>query len=250
MIKVVIVDDEEPAILELKFLVEKYDEVEVIACYDKPKKALKEIPLINPDVVFLDIEMPNIDGITLASKLINKCNDLFVVFATAFEDYAIRAFEINAVDYILKPIDEGRLENTIKRIANKIKINEVRPDYEKVFHKFIEKKEKKKVPVWENDCIVLLDLENIIYCMAEEGKVKIYGINGIYRYEQNLTILETYLKDENFFRCHRSFLINIDRIQKIKPWFNNTYIVNLKGYDGDVPVSRKHMKELKKIYNF
>lgn len=114
--RIVLVDDEKPALEELSYIINKYSFIEISGTFTNPAEALEHILKEKPDVVFLDIEMPEINGFTIAREITNAEIDTIIVFVTAFDEYALKAFEVNAVDYILKPYDEKRIDQTVKRL--------------------------------------------------------------------------------------------------------------------------------------
>ncbi|NLJ87386.1 MAG: response regulator transcription factor [Epulopiscium sp.] len=249
--RIILVDDEKPALEELTYIINKYSFIELIGTYNNPTIALERILKEKPDVVFLDVEMPEINGFTIAREIIRAEMDTIIVFVTAFDEYAIKAFEVNAVDYILKPFHEERIDLTIKRIKN-ISKQHNKENNQKVIQKILEIQETKpinKLPVWKNNRILLLNPEDIIYCTMEDGKTVIVTEDERYITDGKLIYLEEILKQDGFFRCHRSFLVNLNTINEVIPWFNNTYIIKMKGIDDEIPISRRHMKEFKKLLN-
>jgi DNA-binding LytR/AlgR family response regulator len=251
MLRVILIDDEKPALEELKFILEQIRDVEVIGAYNDPVIGLEQVNKMHPDVVFLDIAMPEMDGFTVAQEIVKIDASIHIVFATAFDEYAIKAFEVNAVDYILKPFFEKRLEQTIDRIQNRKKdqSSKVETSLEKMLQAQKQKKVQRKMAVWKKDRIVLLTPEDIIYCTVDQGETILVTAKGKYRTEDTLSVLEKSLEGQNFFRCHRSFLINIDQIDEIIPWFNNTYAVKMNEVVEEIPVSRRQMKEFKELLN-
>jgi len=250
-LRIILVDDEKPALEELTYIINKYSFIELIGTYNNPTIALERILKEKPDVVFLDVEMPEINGFTIAREIIRAEMDTIIVFVTAFDEYAIKAFEVNAVDYILKPFHEERIDLTIKRIKN-ISKQHNKENNQKVIQKILEIQETKpinKLPVWKNNRILLLNPEDIIYCTMEDGKTVIVTEDERYITDGKLIYLEEILKQDGFFRCHRSFLVNLNTINEVIPWFNNTYIIKMKGIDDEIPISRRHMKEFKKLLN-
>ena len=249
--RIILVDDEKPALEELTYIINKYSFIELIGTYNNPTIALERILKEKPDVVFLDVEMPEINGFTIAREIIRAEMDTIIVFVTAFDEYAIKAFEVNAVDYILKPFHEERIDLTIKRIKN-ISKQHNKENNQKVIQKILEIQETKpinKLPVWKNNRILLLNPEDIIYCTMEDGKTVIVTEDERYITDGKLIYLEEILKQDGFFRCHRSFLVNLNTINEVIPWFNNTYIIKMKGIDDEIPISRRYMKEFKKLLN-
>jgi DNA-binding LytR/AlgR family response regulator len=248
MLKAIIVDDEELALDELSYLLESCTGVEIIGAYTNPVEALGQILIRKPDVAILDIEMPMMSGLNLAKEITEAVKNIEVIFITAFDGYAIKAFEVNAVDYMIKPVLQERLVKTIDRIKSR------RKDGSKVGSKIIDRlnsieksirQGEKKYAVWGSDGIFLLNAADIIYITIEGGNTVIYSSLGQFTDKKGIDAWEKKLGDRQFFRCHRSFLVNIDYIKKIIPYGNNSCTVLLKGKKEEIPVSRGKTKELK-----
>lgn len=246
MLSVILVDDEKPALQELAFLLGKNKHINIVGIYMDAEEALKMITQQKPDVVFLDIEMPVLNGYSIALELNKLKEKIDVVFVTAYDEYAIKAFEINVVDYILKPYDEIRIEDTINRLLKKRDDNSYRNNKNTLEDS---NKNIEKIPVWEGDCIIIIAPNDILFCTLEDGEIIIETKSKKYKSHDTLSELEQKLKKFNFFRCHRSFLINIDKIEKIIPWFNNTFVVKVKHSNAEIPVSRRQMKAFKQLLN-
>lgn len=246
MIKVVIVDDERFAIRELEYILNKYEELELAGGFTDPMEAMENINKIKPEVVFLDIDMPEISGFTMAQELLKKNENMKIIFVTAFNDYAIKAFEIDASDYILKPFSEARIDKAILKILKQGKITKDEEASE------INKGEKKvrKIPVWENDSLILIDVDDVLYCKVKDGELVIVTKKMLYKGQDTLSQMEDKLKDFNFIKCHRNYIVNLNEIQEIVPWVNGTCILKLNGIEDEIPVSRSYNKILKSIFKF
>lgn len=244
MLNVILVDDEKPALQELSFLLGRNKHINIIGIYMDASEALEAITKDNPDVVFLDIEMPVINGYAIALELEKLDIKIDVVFVTAYDEYAIKAFELNVVDYILKPYDEQRIDGTIKRLLEKRYGTESFNDTNSTCPKCIE-----KIPVWEGDCIAIISPEDILFCTLKDGDIIIETATNKYKSHNTLSELENTLKKHHFFRCHRSYLINMNKIEKIIPWFNHTFVVKVKHSNVEIPVSRRQTKTFKQILN-
>lgn len=249
MIRVMLVDDERPSLNELQYILNQIEGVKVEAMFSDAVDALQNFSVIDPDVVFLDIEMPELDGLSLAAELVQQKPDLAIIFATAFDHYALKAFEHHAMDYVLKPFEEDRIRKAVDRIQ--IRLGE-REELEERFAQIEafrrEDTQVKRVSVWVNDRIILIPLEKIAYFLAEEGTV--YLVQGIQRFELHATMaqLEARFQADGFFRSHRSFLVNLSMVEEMIPWFNNTYVIKLAGQEEEIPVSRSRVKALKEHY--
>ncbi|AGL01890.1 LytR/AlgR family response regulator transcription factor [Desulfoscipio gibsoniae] len=193
--------------------------------------AIKQINILKPDVVFLDIQMPSVSGVEV-SKAIDQ--NIKIVFITAHHDHAVEAFEIGSVDYVLKPIDEERFQLTLKRLRQ-----------------LCMPKKKDMLPIKVGSEIIFLDTDEILLIEKQKGlkKVTIYTNNNIYNSNISLNSLEFKLGKSGFVRIHKSFLVNINKIKKILPWGNKTYLVKLEGTSKEVFISRKYAPMVKLAIN-
>ncbi|WP_130807556.1 LytR/AlgR family response regulator transcription factor [Senegalia massiliensis] len=254
-LKVLVVDDELPAREEIKYLLEKYDDIDIIYEANNGIIAFDLIQKFEPDIIFLDINMPKISGIELADKIINTKNTKIplIVFITAYDEYAIKAFELNAIDYLLKPIGENRLEKTLKKIRENLKLNDekMQQNINTIVNQLQSKKQSDsiKLTLYKDGAFYPISTKDIIFSTVEDKNTVIITTKGKFIYHDSLSHLERNINKNNFFRSHRSFIINIDYIEKIEPWFNNTYNVKLKGYNEHIPVSRGQVKQFKTIMN-
>ena len=245
MLTAYIVDDEPLARDELKYLLHRTKKVKVLGDSDNMEEAIADIIILKPDLVFLDIELDEESGLDLAKQLENVDPTPAIIFATAYDEYALQAFEANTFDYILKPFDEKRIEKTLDKFMNLQKIvkeemppaNELTTDYNGRF------------PIIVDDRIVLLSHDDIIYLETSDGKVKIKTVDHEYKVDETLVSLEKKLHSKKFLRVHRSFIVNMEYITEIQPWFNSTYNLVMKD-QSKVPVSRTYVKDLKNHIGF
>lgn len=244
----ILVDDENIALDVLQEVLESISSIDVIEKYTSPTRFLEEVSIKKPDIVFLDIQMPVINGFDVAEEIIQMNIDTMIVFVTAYDEYAIKAFEINAIDYILKPISRERLESTVNRIIknNKKRINNTKTIQEINYNTL--KKNIKKVTVWKNERIFLISPAEISYCFAQDGEVNIITKeNDVYKSKYSLGFWEKKLEHYKFLRCHRSFLVNIEKIDEIIPDVNSTYLLKIKNLKEQIPVSRSYLKVFKNL---
>lgn len=248
MLKAVLVDDEPLSLDALEFVLDKNEDVKIIGKYTDPLKALEHIKKSKPELVFLDIKMPELDGFSAAQEIINMGLNTHIIFATVFEQYALKAFEIDAADYVVKPFSEKRLRLTVTRIVKRVQDRQVSacPVSALVKHNFF-RQSINKIPVWKENGIVLLDPEAILYFTMDQKRVVAHGKGDTYKSNSSLAELEEKLKSKGFFRCHKSFLINTDHIDKIVPWFNSMYMIKLRQTTEQIPVSRYYTKKLKEM---
>jgi len=245
MIRTIIVDDELPAIDELEYLLSECETIEVVNTFLNPVKALEYLLINEVDVCFVDVSMPLMNGFEFASALSRFKNPPIVVFATAYDEYAIQAFEINAVDYILKPISKERLKLTCKRIEKSI----VLESNGNVFNAVKEIKRVERIPLWKNDRMNIVPIDCIIYIEVADSKTTVYTVESEYITNDSLQYFSDLLPEDKFYRCHRNFIINLDEILEVIPWFNNTYVVKVNKYDKEIPISRRNLKQFKQLLN-
>lgn len=242
--KIVIVEDETVSNDELKHIVSKDYRFNVVEQAYDGVNALKIIEDKEPEVVFIDINIPGKDGLELAEEIKVMLPDTILIFSTAYDKYAIKAFEIKVYDYILKPYDENRIKESLNSVASIL--------YSRIYNKTIDKSVMEnikcvvnKVPCENNGRIILIDIDKIYFCYSKYEKNYLKTDKGKYYTSKTLQEL---LEKEQFFRCHRSYIVNINKIKEVYSWFNGTYkIVVDDGDNSELPVSRTHVRELKKI---
>lgn len=243
VLKVLIVDDEMLARDELKYVLQKTKEVGVIEEADCVEDALEKLMDSKPDLVFLDIQLSDDNGFEIANILKKMKNPPAIVFVTAYDQYALQAFEVDALDYILKPFDEERIAQALKKYKKRQQSETEKkqgleaPDVAAGMHKLA-------LPIDES--IVLVNIEDIVYAGLVDGKVVVKTIRDTFVTHDTLVMLEKKLPQISFLRVHRSFIVNIHHISEIQPWFNSTYNLIMKEHS-KVPVSRTYAKELKKL---
>lgn len=255
--RVVIVDDESPARDELKYLLEQMENVDIIGLARNGQEALAIIPELRPDVVFLDIQMPDISGLSVARELYQRLGpELFplLVFATAYDQHALEAFEVNAADYVLKPFSEERLQQTVQRLKHSLQekgcppeqVEGTRLDREKldrILSLLESPSPKAKLPVEENERMILLNAEEIVFAGIEGRHVLIKTLDASYATNYSLSELEERL---GLVQTHKSYLVNKEMVREIVPWFNGTYNLIMNDRDrSQIPVSRTYVKSVK-----
>jgi len=246
-INYMIVEDEIPAAEELKYILSRYDFLEICGMAHDGESGIDMIREKKPEAVFLDINMPVKNGMELAMDIKKFNNDIEIIFVTAYEEHALQAFEVDALDYILKPYDEKRIENTIHRLYNKI-LKDKDIEIPEVIDKLINQLDNKqniiqKIPCEHHGKIILVSLKDIFYCYTENEKVYIKTYKD--KYFTSYTMNKVQNKS-NFFRAHRSYLVNLDNIKELYSWFNGTYKLVMKDNENsEVPISRNNVKRLK-----
>jgi DNA-binding LytR/AlgR family response regulator len=263
-----IIDDEALARQELLYLLQSAAEVEVLAQGTNGIEAVELVRTHKPDVVFLDVQMPGLDGFAVLKKLIDKKTELpQIVFATAFDQYAVRAFEVNAVDYLLKPFDRKRVLKTVEkvraRIASKtgleISASEATTTDARLDEllRLVEERTQPtkansgKVVVRAQSRLFLVDQREICFASIEDGTISVVtrNIEG----ESNCRTLDELtdqLDGEAFWRAHRSFVVNIQHIREVVPWFKSSYQLRMDdAKKTEIPVSRAQTKRLRELFN-
>ncbi|WP_409347282.1 LytR/AlgR family response regulator transcription factor [Paenibacillus sp. MBLB4367] len=248
MMKAYIVDDEPLARDELAHILRRSKRVEIAGEAECVEDALEDIRRVKPDVVFLDIQLAEDSGLDLARQLLELDYRPEIVFATAYDEYALKAFELNAMDYILKPFDEARIHRTVDKLlrlhTNRDTVHTARAD-----NKPAQKERTEKLALLVDERILLVHVSKIMYISSLEGKTIIATEEQQYKVNEPLVTYEQKLANTKIVRVHRAFLVNLDAIVEIEPWFHSTY--NLLMKDGSkVPVSRTYLKELKQLIGF
>ena len=253
-ITAVIVDDEQLAREELAFLL-KSCEIEVLAQGKNGVEGVNLIKELSPDIVFLDVQMPGLDGFGVIKKLLDRKVTLpQIVFATAFDQYAVRAFEVNAVDYLLKPFDKKRVGQAVEKAKSKLESPGPATDQIGALVKMLEQQQRPqaaKVLLKSAGRMFLIDQKDICYASIEDGIITVVAttMEG----QSNCRTLEELLDslDPNiFWRAHRSYLVNIQRIKEVVPWFKSSYQIRMDDKkQAEIPVSRAQTKRLRELFN-
>jgi len=247
-----VVDDEQLARAELCFQLEQLADVEVVAQAGNGVEALAETDRVEPDLIFLDIQMPGLNGFEVARRLLERQDHTpALVFVTAFDQYAVEAFEVNAVDYLLKPVDAGRLEQALARARRRLSLDRPGPvnDQLERLVRMMENRHPRRdqVAVRVGERFLLVQAEEIIYASLADESINIVTgqVAGTSNY-RTLDELQTRLDPDVFWRVHRSHLVNINKIKEIVPWFSRNYILRMKDAKGtEIPVSRTQTKRLR-----
>ncbi len=248
-ISTLIVDDEPLASDELAYLLKDFPDVEIIATGSNGLEALKLIESLEPDLVFLDVQMPGLDGMGVIQHLKERGIPLpHIVLATAFEQYAIEAFKEAATDYLLKPIEKERLALTIDRVRNameeRAKPSATAPaDTSAASH-------RNKILVRKDNRNFIVDVQDVAYATIVDGIITVVGSNleGESTYK-TIDELQASLDPELFWRVHRSWLVNINRIKEVIPWFNSSFQIRMDDKrQTEVPVSRVQTKRLRTLF--
>jgi len=252
----VIVDDEQLARDELAFLLKSIGEVDVVAQGKNGVEAVSLIREHNPDLLFLDVQMPGLDGFGVIKKLLDRKVLLpKIVFSTAFDQYAVKAFEVNAVDYLLKPFDKKRVAQSVERARAKMESNGPASEKLDTLMRMLEsqKPQTSKILLKAAGRLFLVNQKDICFASIEDGVITVVtsGASGM-EGQSNCRTLEELLDslDPNlFWRAHRSYLVNINRIKEVVPWFKSSYQLRLDDKkQTEIPVSRAQTKRLRELF--
>ncbi len=251
-ISAVIVDDEKLAREELQYLLKQVGDVEVVAQGSNGMEAVNLIREHNPDIVFLDVQMPGLDGFGVLKKLVDKRQPMpQIVFATAFDQYAVRAFEVNAIDYLLKPFDKKRVQQSVQKARIKLSAT---PQNEKLesLVKMLESQrpQASKILLRSGGRMFLVDQKDVCFASINEGVITV--VTHTMEGHSNCRTLEELIEmlDDNFFwRAHRSYIVNINRIKEVVPWFKSSYQLRMDDKkQTEIPVSRAQTRRLRELF--
>jgi DNA-binding LytR/AlgR family response regulator len=243
-LKVLIVDDEYPARQELSCIFEEIGNIEVVAECHSGEEAYRTLQEATVDAVFLDIQMRTMDdGLIAAEKIMKLPRKPKIVFTTGFSQFAVQAFELEAVDYVLKPYSRERLELTVERLTREEKA--IAPPS---FSDPGRPPEQVRISVWHNDRLLVLLPSEIFFVGAEQKrKTLLCTEKGDFTTTMSLKAVQERLANCGFLRTHKSFLVNMSKVREIVPWFNDTYILSLEGCSvKDIPVAKHFMQEFKR----
>lgn len=246
-IRTIIVDDVELARARVKILLDDDEEIEIIGEAANGREAVELIRNLKPDLVFLDIQMPKTDGFDVIETIGVK-NMPSVVFVTAFDEFALRAFDTGAVDYLLKPFNEERLKTAVTRAKREIRREIPAGEIEEKLHRLLAEikqppKYLKRIPVKQKDGMILVLTEDIDWIAAAGHYLELHTEQKTYLIREKISDFETKLDPENFVRIHRSIILNIDRIKSLHPLFNGDHLVILQ--DGtELNLSRTYHEKL------
>lgn len=237
MLRCIIVDDEHAVISELEFLIESIDEIKVIATYTDGIQALENITDMNIDIALLDIEMPEITGIELAKRINEIDENVNIIFTTAYKQYALDAFEIGAVHYLLKPIRKEKLITAIDRVRepvdNQIKVIKGKSDL------------PEKISVKGNNSTTFTKIKDIIYIESLSGKTFLVTKKEKLESKEKLQFWQKELSEVGFLRCHRSYIVNMEYVYRIKRILGSAYELLLDYKEIIIPVGKTNLQEVK-----
>lgn len=251
-LRALVVDDEQLAREELCFLLESVPAVEVVGQASNGLEAVELFERLSPELLFLDIQMPGLDGFQVVRELMGRAELPQFIFVTAYDRYAIKAFEVNAVDYLLKPVEKARLKEAISRTSSRdAGGSPIKSQLERLLGALERGSTLKQLVVKVGDRFLLVASQDLIYASVEDGVVtiatdRVTGASNVRTLEE----LSARLDPAVFWRVHRSYIVNLQRIKEVIPWFNRT--IQLKMADRaetEIPVSRSQTRRLKNHLN-
>lgn len=238
--KAIIVEDEIPAKEELEYLIHTHSNIDIVASFDDGLDVLKFFQEEEVDAIFLDINIPSLDGMLLAGSISKFAKKPYIIFTTAYKEHAAQAFELEAFDYVLKPYDEKRIAAMLSRLETAFKKEKQTQDETSPDRNY-------RVNLRKNENIIVTDVNDIYYAEASEKMTLVYTEAEEYNMPMSITEFHDKLPQDLFFRCHRSYSVNLSKIHEIVPWFNNTYLLRLKDIKAEIPVSRSKTKAFRQI---
>ncbi|MCC7123841.1 MAG: response regulator transcription factor [Acidobacteria bacterium] len=248
LLTAVVVDDEAHARDELCFLLGQLEGVEVVGQAADGLEAVDTIQRLDPDLAFLDIQMPGLTGLDVVRRLQDAGSGASVVFVTAFDHRAVEAFEVNAVDYLLKPIDASRLSTAVQRVrSRRSDAPPLGEQLERLVRLMATPNRPTQLAVKIGERFVLVQAEEILYASVVDDSINIVTgqVSGTSN-DRTLDELQARLDPAVFWRVHRSHLVNINKIKEIVPWFSRNYILRMKDAKAtEIPVSRVQTRRLR-----
>lgn len=244
-IRAMIAEDEQMARKELLYLLNNEEDIILTPHAETGEQVIELYFEHKPDVIFLDVEMPEMTGIEAAQYIVNRGEAIpLFVFTTAYDEYAIDAFEVEAVDYLLKPYEETRFKKTLDRIRKIIANRNVEKEDEKEIDTSVS-----KLLIDDGERMVVVSPESIYYAVPNKRLLEIHTEDQVIMSRMTLQELEEQLKGHSFFRPHRSYLVNLNHVLEITPWFNGTSNLTLKDKQRTkIPVSRSASKTILKLF--
>ena len=249
-LRTVVVDDEQLAREEVCFLLGEIGGIEVVGQAANGLEALKVIEAESPDLVMLDVQMPGLSGFEVARRLAEGRDDPQLVFVTAFDQHAIHAFEVNAVDYLLKPVEAARLITAVERVRRRLASERGRSatELDRLVQLLSQRQEhREQLAVRIGDRFLLIQADEVVHASVDNDVITVVtnSLSGTSNY-RTLDELQARLDPAVFWRVHRSHLVNINKIKEIVPWFSRNYILKMRDAKGsEIPVSRSQTKRLR-----
>lgn len=247
-IRTLIIEDEEPARDLLKTFLSSFEEIDLIGECNDGFSGLKAINEMQPDLVFLDIQMPRLTGFELI-ELLDEMPE--IIFTTAYDEFALKAFDLNAVDYLMKPFSKQRLRQAVDKVVERFKSKtSSKNEVQKLVEQMQERsKPLERIVVKSGSKIHVIPIEAIEQIEAQDDYVMIHSAEGRFMKKETMTALEQNLPEDQFLRIHRSHIVNINQIQRIEQYGKENYLLILKN-GNSVSVSKSRIKDLKRELDF
>lgn len=247
-IRTIIIEDEEPARQLLKTFLQSFEEIDLIGECSDGFSGLKNINEMQPDLVFLDIQMPRLTGFELLELLDDMPE---IVFTTAYDEYALKAFELNAVDYLMKPFSKQRLRQAVDKVKERFYLKH---DSREKVGKLVEQMQYKtrpleRVVVKSGSKIHIIPVQDIEQIEAQDDYIMLHTTQGRFMKKETMGTMEQNLPEDSFIRIHRSNIVNVSQIQRIEQYGKESYLVFLKN-GNQVSVSKSRIKDLKRELDF
>ena len=233
MLKAIIVDDEAPARSELRYLLDELGQTEVVAEASNVREAIEKLKDHPCDVMFLDVNMPEANGLKLAEGLQTLKFPPAVVFVTAYSEFSLDAFKVNAIDYLVKPVETERLAQAIARVRDNVALH-------------LRAQKSERISVEKGGKKILISIDKIRYVMARDDYAYLQTDTDRYFSTVSLAQLEKRLGTHGFFRVHRGYLVNLSMVEEVEPVPGGTLLLTLNGVEEKIPVSRRRVSLLKK----
>lgn len=248
LVRTIIVDDEKPAREQINHYLKSDERFEVIETCKDGFEALKSIQVHHPGLVFLDIQMPKLTGFEMLELIPDPP---MIVFSTAYDEYALKAFEVHAVDYLLKPFTRARFNETLNRVCGRIELKDKKEDVTevKVSYDHYTGENLQRIVVKHNGKIIIVPTRDIIYLESMDDYVGIHTSTQRYLKQKPMKYFESHLDSGQFVRVHRSYMVNLDFVSRIEPYGKETWKVILSN-DTSLSVSRTGMKRLNQLMDF
>lgn len=248
MLKAIAIDNEKTALTQLEKMAAANGGIDILAKFTDPVEGLETLKKLQPHLVFLDIDMPVISGIYLAEQVVKFCPVTGIVFVTSFDDYALKAFELNALDYLLKPLTEKRFDQCIEKILT-YGYKTISPaNISSLNQQF--KESAKKLFVDNRDETLLLKPEEIYYFEVSDKTVLIKTLQNTYTSGNSLDYFEAKLQNSNFYRSHRSYLVNLDKVSRLITYSKTNCEVGFADIKETVLVSKRNISLLKRLLEY
>lgn len=237
--RIAVVDDERPARSELIYLIRQCSPQAEVMEADSSEHLMELLDNETFDACFVDIDLGGANGTTLASMIKNRQPEALIVFATAYREYAVKAFELGAVDYLLKPFDLERVKKSMERLKEKSEERNMRQDSTEIH----------RLMVNAGTSYQVLDISEIVYIETENRACRIHTKDRDYIQNESLNFYESHLRSDRFFRIHKSYLVNLDYVVEMVPGFNNGYSLKMKYFEKErLPIGRTQVREFRNLF--